>query len=128
MPITPALTSQNSESRPWWPAFCRGLRLLCPRCGDGPLFFKYLKISPCCSKCGLELDSYRTDDAPPYFTILLVGHLIVPAVLLLEHAAHPPEWIHLVLWAPLTILLTLALLPRVKGALVGWQWSTAVKA
>ena len=97
----------------------RGLRQRCPNCGQGALFGRYLKINPVCSACGLELGEFRADDAPPYFTIMIVGHLIVPAMLILEQMRHPPEWVHIALWLPLTVILSLVLLPGIKGAEIG---------
>lgn len=123
---TPA--TPQSEPRNWIKALHLGFRKLCPQCGRGQMFFRYLKVSPSCSGCGLSLDRYRADDAPPYFTILLVGHLIVPAMLVLEQHAHPPEWVHAAIWVPLTLLLTLMLLPRIKGAVIGWHWAAAINA
>lgn len=123
---TPLPTAPQTDPRRWIKALRLGFRQLCPRCGRGHMFFRYLKVQPECPGCGLALSSYRADDAPPYFTILLVGHIIVPAMLLLEQMAHPPEWVHLLLWVPLTLALTLLLLPRIKGAVIGWHWAAAV--
>lgn len=109
-------------------AALRGLRRRCPRCGQGAAFAGYLKVVSRCDVCAVELGSYRADDAPPYVTIFIVGHLIVPAMLLLEQNAHPAVWVHMALWLPLTLGLTLALLPAVKGALLGVQWALKVKA
>jgi len=109
-------------------AAMRGLRRRCPRCGEGAAFAGYLKIVPRCAACAVDLGNYRADDAPPYVTILIVGHLIVPGMLLLEQNAHPAVWVHMALWLPLTLGLTLALLPAVKGALLGVQWALKVKA
>jgi uncharacterized protein (DUF983 family) len=78
---------------------------------------------PQCTGCGTELHHHRADDAPPYFTILAVGHIVVPAMLLLERMVEPPSWVHTVLWLPLVLVLSLALLPRIKGALIGFQWA-----
>lgn len=72
------------------------------------------------------MSGYRSDDAPPYFTIMVVGHLIVPAILLLEQWVGPPAWVHMLLWIPMTALLTLVLLPRIKGMVIGWHWAGAV--
>jgi uncharacterized protein (DUF983 family) len=55
--------------------------------------------------------------------MLVVGHLIVGGVLALERSSVPPYWVHLVLWLPLTVVMSLWLLPMVKGALVGLQWA-----
>jgi uncharacterized protein (DUF983 family) len=65
----------------------------------------------------------RADDAPPYFTMVIVCHVIVGGVLLLEQTYAPPTWVHLALWLPLTVIMSLWLLPRIKGSLVGLQWA-----
>ncbi|WP_290976093.1 DUF983 domain-containing protein [Ferrovibrio sp.] len=101
----------------------RGWRGRCPECGQGRIFGGFLKVQESCPQCGLRLDGHRADDAPPYFTILLVGHIIVPLMLLLEQKAQPPEWLHMVLWLPLTLILSLWLLPKFKGALIGLQFA-----
>ena len=66
---------------------------------------------------------HRADDAPPYFTIVIVGHIVVPLLMTVELTYAPPLWLHLLLWLPLTAILSLALLPCVKGAIVGLQWA-----
>lgn len=101
----------------------RGARLRCPACGQGALFHKYLKVSDHCPSCGEELHHQQADDAPPYMTILIVGHIVVPLVLYVERGWQPPEWLHLVLWLPLTLALVLAILPVAKGALIALQWA-----
>jgi uncharacterized protein (DUF983 family) len=109
--------------RPWWRAVTTGFAQRCPACGRGPLFGKYLKVLHQCPECGTELHHHRADDAPPYFTILVVAHIIVPGMLLMEQLLEPPSWLLAAIWLPLTLILTLALLPRIKGALIGFQWA-----
>jgi uncharacterized protein (DUF983 family) len=104
-------------------AMRRGFAKRCPRCGKASIYTSYVKINPTCPACGLELHLQRADDAPPYFTILIVAHIIVPGMLILEQQADPPAWVHYLLWLPLSLVLTLWLLPRVKGALIGFQWA-----
>lgn len=101
----------------------RGLRQKCPNCGIGNLFSRFLKVSDNCAHCGEALHHHRADDAPPYFTILIVGHAVVPLVLLVETAYRPDLWIHAALWLPLAVGLALTALPIVKGCLVGYQWA-----
>lgn len=108
--------------RPLWAALWRGWRRTCPACG-GALYAGYLKVRSTCGQCGLGLDGHRADDAPPYFTILIIGHLVVPGLLLTEQTWHPPAWVHYSIWLPLTVALALWFLPRVKGALIGLQWA-----
>ena len=104
-------------------ALGRGFRMKCPNCCIGSLFTSYLKVAPACSHCGEELHHHRADDAPPYFTILVVGHVIVPMVLALEMTYRPPLWVHAALWLPMTLIVAMAALPLIKGALVGLQWA-----
>jgi uncharacterized protein (DUF983 family) len=109
-------------------ALLRGFSRRCPGCGAGHLFRGYVKQEPVCTGCGADLLQFRADDAPAYFTILLVGHVIVPAMLWLEVSQHPSTLLHLLLWVPLTLAMTLFLLPPVKGALIGVQWAFGVKS
>ena len=106
-----------------WRAMLRGFGLRCPRCGEGRLFGSFLKVADRCPACGEELHHQRADDAPAYFTIVVVGHIIVGGVLSLERAYAPASWVHAVIWLPLTLIASLLLLPRVKGTLVGLQWA-----
>ena len=42
---------------------------------------------------------------------------------MVEDYFHPDYWVHIAMWFPLTIGLSLWLLPRIKGALIGLQWA-----
>jgi uncharacterized protein (DUF983 family) len=87
------------------------------------LFAAYTKVAERCAECGEELHHHRADDAPPYFTMLVVGHVVVPMMLVVEKIWRPDLLIHAAIWLPLTLIMTLALLPPVKGAIVGLQWA-----
>lgn len=63
----------------------------------------------------------------PYFTILIIGHIVVPLVLFVEQLFVPPEWVHWLVWPPLTALAVLFALPRVKGAVLGWMWWLGIR-
>jgi len=115
------------SAAPWFPALMRGLKGVCPSCGEGRLFTSYIKMAHCCPRCDTELTPHRADDAPAYFTIFIVGHIIVPLMLLVERGYSPPDWVHMSLWVPLTLLLSLLILPRTKGALIGLQWALNVR-
>lgn len=109
--------------RDLWRAMRRGLKLRCPHCGTGRLFSGYLKVRDTCHDCGEELRHQRADDAPPYFTITIVAHIVVPGLVLTERVYHLPLWVQMAIWLPATVLLSLVLLPPVKGALIGLQWA-----
>jgi uncharacterized protein (DUF983 family) len=105
----------------FWTAVGRGARNRCPVCGEGRVFDGYLKVAAACSACGAPIGELRADDAPPYFTILLTGHLLVPPVLWIEKAYMPPMWVHMALWLPLFTLACILLLRPIKGATLGWM-------
>jgi uncharacterized protein (DUF983 family) len=108
----------------FWTSILRGWRGRCPRCGAGSLFGSFLKMQSNCPSCGLALEPYRADDAPAYFTILAVGHIVVPMVLAFEkYGEQPPLWAHALLWLPLSVGLALLLLPRIKGAIIALLWT-----
>ncbi|MBY0338793.1 MAG: DUF983 domain-containing protein [Acetobacteraceae bacterium] len=100
-------------------ALWRGARNRCPVCGEGRVFQGYLRVVPECANCHAPLGTLRADDAPPYFTIFLVGHLLLPPILWIERAYQPAMWIHMVVWLPLIAIITTLLLRPVKGATVG---------
>ena len=111
------------EKRELWSAIKRGFRGRCPRCGEGKLFRAFLKTADNCSACGLDFTPHRADDLPAYLVIVIVGHLVVPTALLIETNFSPPVWLQLAIYLPLTLVLSLALLQPVKGAVVGVQWA-----
>ena len=98
---------------PPWPvptlgtALGRGLLGRCPACGKSHLFNGFLRVVSECSNCGAPLGLARADDAPPYFTILIVGHIVVPAMLLMQRASDPPMWLLSAIFLPLTFFLAL---------------------
>jgi uncharacterized protein (DUF983 family) len=87
------------------------------------MYGRYLKVEHACAVCGTELHHQRADDAPPYFTMFIVAHVVVAGLLYVEKKYHPEQWVHLIIWLPMTALLSLWLLPRIKGALIGLQWA-----
>ncbi len=105
----------------------RGVRHRCPNCGEGRLYSRYLKVEFDCEVCDHHLAAYPADDGPAYFTILIIGHLFVAPLLLFPFIWQASPW----LVAPLTILplagLTLLLLPRVKGAVIGALWANGLR-
>jgi len=104
-------------------AIRRGLARKCPECGTGRMFNGYIKVQEACEHCGLELHHQRADDAPPYFTMMIVLHFVVSGILTVEQIYSPPTWVQLVIWLPASLIASLALLPHIKGALIGLQWA-----
>lgn len=105
------------------PAMLSGAKNHCMNCGEGRIFDGFLATRHACEACGEEFHHHRADDAPPYFTITIVGHIVIPALLIVEVMWRPALWIHMSIWVPLTLFLSLGLMRPIKGALIGLQWA-----
>ena len=79
--LSPAEAPAPDAPRSTGQAVLRGFRGRCPSCGDGPLMKGYLKVRDTCPVCDEALHHHRADDGPPYLTLLIVGHIIGPAML-----------------------------------------------
>ncbi len=99
-----------------------GLACKCPRCGRGPLFDGFLSVAARCSDCGLDLGKADSADGPAVFVIFILGFLLVPPALLFEAWAEPPLWVHVVIWPPLIVAGSLALLRPMKGLMIALQY------
>lgn len=121
--IQPVLPPDAGEARPISTAMWTGAKGRCPACGKGALYRAFLKVNDQCSVCGTELHHHRADDAPPYFTMFIVGHIVVGGLLVVEKKFAPDTLTQLMIWLPLTCILSLVLLPIIKGALIGQQWA-----
>ena len=122
--VSPAIKIDAPARRDTWLAMKRGFMGRCPACGEGKIFRAYLKVADACPVCGEELHHHRADDAPPYFTIFIVGHFVIAALLAFdEYWPDAPLWLHALLWTSFIVVASMWLLPLVKGALIGLQWA-----
>ena len=109
--------------RPVKQAMFRGWRRRCPNCGDGPMLRGYLKVRDDCPVCGEELHHHRADDGPAYLTILIVGHLMAPLIHVAFTQSRPEPLVLASIFSVGCVALSLYLLPRLKGVIVGIQWA-----
>ncbi|CAN1556768.1 Protein of unknown function DUF983 [Rhabdaerophilaceae bacterium] len=116
-------SARLDNERSWKSALSRGACSRCPQCGNGRMFSSFLKVAPVCEACALRLDGHRADDFPPYVTMMIVGHIVVPLMLVAERMSDWPLWLHAIIWLPLTLVLTMLIIQPVKGALIGYQWA-----
>ena len=116
-------SARRSRTRPRGPALWRGFLCRCPNCGEGALFRAYLKPVDNCAVCGEDMSHQRADDAPPYFTMVIVGHIVVPimlAVALRDRAVQldPSDDLAAADGGP-----DAGLLQPIKGATIALQWA-----
>lgn len=110
--------------RPVWPALKRGFTGTCPNCGKGRMFKSYLKVNEACPVCATPLHHHRADDAPPYFTLLVAGHIIGATLLIyLDFGPALSVLAQTLIWCTLAVVLSLTLLPVFKGGLIAYQWA-----
>jgi uncharacterized protein (DUF983 family) len=123
MPYDITTSRMSVGHREAWSSIKRGFSCKCPACGTGSMFGRYLKVTPVCEACGEELFHEEAHDFPPYITMSIVAHIVLLGVVLAEQHAEWPMWVHLAIWPALTVILTMALMQPVKGAVVGYQWA-----
>lgn len=113
----------TEQERPVWRSMLRGWRGKCPNCGSGPLLRSYLKVNDDCTVCRQELHHHRADDGPAYLTLLFVGHLMAPLLHWVFVTWRPEPLTLFTIFAVGCVGLSLYLLPRLKGAMIGFQWA-----
>ena len=94
----------------------------CPNCGEGFLFEGFLKVAPACEACGADFSKADSGDGPAVFIILIAGFVVAFGAVFTEFTIHPPIWVHLIIWLPLTLILSLALMRPLKGAMLAAQF------
>ena len=104
----------------------RGTCKSCPQCGQGPILHSYLKVRPECTECGEILSHICADDFPPYLTIVIVGHIVVPLLLLSEQYYSPPTWFQMTLWPTVALALLSLILPMCKGFCINLMWHLGI--
>ncbi len=109
--------------RPLGRSIMRGMLNRCPACGSGKLFRAFLKPVDHCAACGEAMYHQRADDLPPYIVILVLGHVVVGGFMLTDMAFVLPVWVHLAIWAPITIITALVSIQPIKGGVIGLQWA-----
>ncbi|MBV1918909.1 MAG: DUF983 domain-containing protein [Sphingomonadaceae bacterium] len=95
---------------------------LCPRCSARSLFNGLAQFAPRCRACSLDFSQFNVGDGPAAFLTLIVGALVVGLALWLEVALHPPFWVHVVLWVPLTCVAVVWGLRAGKAALLAAEY------
>ena len=102
----------------------RGIQKRCPKCGVGALLTGYLKPASSCSHCGEDLSHISADDGPAWLTLLIVGHAIVPLMLVFGRDNAIPAWLAIISLTLITLVGVCFILPRAKGAFIALIWVT----
>ncbi|AQR60934.1 hypothetical protein BZG35_04145 [Brevundimonas sp. LM2] len=98
-----------------------GLLCRCPHCGKGRLFAGFLKVVDTCAVCGFDFTRLNTGDGAAIFVMQIAGGLVVFTALFTEIAYSPPMWVHLIIFLPLVLVLSLGLMRPGKGVMIALQ-------
>jgi uncharacterized protein (DUF983 family) len=104
-----------------------GFKCVCPRCGEGPVFRGYLQVRSRCESCGLDLSFAQNTEGPAVFIIFVVGFVVIAAAALTEVVFHPHPMVHLALWIPATIILSLLLLRPFKATMIAFAYRNGAR-
>jgi len=113
----------DGKKRNLWTALGRGLKGNCPRCGRASLFRAYLKQVETCPECHEAWSEIRSDDAAPWLTILIVGHLMAPVMIAMSKSGRFSPLEMSAILIPVLIGLSLLILPRAKAAFMAAIWA-----
>lgn len=124
-PRTETMTFGGEEQaeRPLGRSIMRGILNTCPACGSGRLFRAWLKPVEHCAACREEIFHERSDDLPPYISIMVLGHVAVGGFMMTDMVFLWPMWVHFAIWVPITILVALFTIQPIKGGVIGLQWA-----
>lgn len=115
--------SADTVERPIKPALWNGWKRKCPNCSSGPLLRDYLTVNDSCPVCSEEFSHHRADDGPAWATILILGHLLAPLMLVVYEVFRPEGWVMALGFSIVFLIMALYLLPRIKGMFVTLQWA-----
>ena len=102
----------------------RGLARRCPNCGEGATLSGYLTRVPSCASCGLDLSGIRADDGPAWATLIVVGHVLAPLMVILGRDERVPVWAAIALLLAAMLAGVAWTLPRAKGLFIALIWRT----
>jgi uncharacterized protein (DUF983 family) len=106
----------------FWQAAKRGVVCKCPRCGEAPLFRKWLKSVDHCAACGQDWSHHRADDFPAYIAILVTGHLLAPIMIAMSLDTNLSPLAILAILIPFSVAMMLGMLQPTKGVVIAAQW------
>lgn len=101
------------------------VRGLCPRCGARTLFAGTISFAPRCASCGLDIGAFNVGDGAAAFLIFFITALVFAGVIIVQLTYNPPWWVHVLVWTPVTLALTIILLRVSKAALLAAEYRNA---
>ncbi|MGJ8536285.1 MAG: DUF983 domain-containing protein [Parasphingopyxis sp.] len=104
-----------------WILHC-GWKNRCPHCGEGKMFYRWLKLIDTCPVCGLNYNFAAPDDGPAFFSLCIVAFPLIFFVVWIQIAFNPPIWVHFLTSVPFMVIGCIVPLQLIKGWLVASQY------
>ena len=124
MPFETNRADRGLPEIPFMTVIRRGLSRRCPNCGEGPVLKGYLERLPSCSSCGTDFSRISADDGPAWATLIVVGHVLAPLLVVLGRDERVPVWAAIAILAALMLAGVWWTLPRAKGLFIALIWRT----
>ncbi len=105
------------------PAYKTGLKGLCPRCGEGRIFSKFLVIAAKCNHCDLDLSKEDVGDGAIPLIILFASSIGVGLGAWLQLVMKMPMWVQFAVSIPVIIILVLSMMQPLKGLMIALQFT-----
>lgn len=103
----------------------------CPRCEASGLYRGWLTIKLQCDHCGLDFTTHDVGDGPAFFTITLLGFIVVGLAFAVEIYLRPAYWVHGVIVLGALAVLTPLCLRFFKSYLIAMKykvhWSQGIE-
>ena len=100
----------------------RGLKMRCPKCGQGRILKGYLTKHDKCPNCAESFDGLNADDGPAWFTMFFVGLLTIPLLIALGVYNWFSMPVNIVMICLYITVLSLLMLPPTKGIFIAILW------
>jgi len=124
MPFETKRADNGSPDTPFITVMRRGLARRCPNCGEGPVLKGYLERVPSCASCNTDFSGISADDGPAWATLIVVGHVLAPLLVVLGRDERVPVWAAIAILAELMLAGVWWTLPRAKGLFIALIWRT----
>ncbi len=82
-----------------------------------------LNVRKACVNCELDLTKSDSADGPAVFLIFVLGALLVPAALLLDHIFSPSLIFHAIFWTIIALALCVGMLKPLKSYIITLQYT-----
>ena len=94
---------------------------LCPKCGAKTMFAGTARFADRCGKCGLDYSSFNVGDGPAALLTMVIGAFVIFLAIMVDAAFRPQFWVHVIIWVPFTVAITVLSLRVAKGALLALE-------